>query len=60
MDIKLESYKVFYTVAECGSFSDAAKKLFITQSAVSQQIKSLENELGALLFVRGRKGAKLT
>ncbi|MBO4501161.1 MAG: LysR family transcriptional regulator [Clostridia bacterium] len=60
MDIRLESYKVFYTVAECGSFSEAAKKLFITQSAVSQQIKSLENELGALLFVRGRKGAKLT
>ncbi|MBR0232056.1 MAG: LysR family transcriptional regulator [Clostridia bacterium] len=60
MDIRLESYKVFYTAAECGSFSEAAKKLYITQSAVSQQIKALENELGALLFVRGRKGAKLT
>lgn len=60
MDIKLESYRIFYTVAESGSFSDAAKKLYITQSAVSQQIKALENELGTLLFVRGRKGAKLT
>jgi len=60
MDIKLESYRIFYTVAESGSFSEAAKKLYITQSAVSQQIKSLENELGTLLFVRGRKGAKLT
>lgn len=60
MDIKLDQYKVFYEAAICGSFSEAAKKLFITQSAVSQQIRSLENELGVMLFARGRKGAKLT
>ena len=60
MDIKLEQIKVFYTVATEGSFSEAAKVLFITQSAVSQQIKSLEQELGIMLFARGRKGAKLT
>ena len=60
MDIKLEQYKIFYTTAVCGSFSEAAKSLFITQSAVSQQIRSLENKLGVLLFVRGKKGAKLT
>lgn len=60
MDIKLEQYKIFCTAATCGSFSDAAKELFITQSAVSQQIRALEEELGFLLFVRGKKGAKLT
>lgn len=60
MDIKLDQYKVFYEAAICGSFSDAAKKLYITQSAVSQQIRLLENELGVMLFARGRKGAKLT
>ena len=60
MDIRLDQYKVFYEAAICGSFSEAAKKLFITQSAVSQQIRSLENELGVMLFARGRKGAKLT
>jgi len=60
MDIKLEQYKVFYTAAISGSFSDAAKQLYITQSAVSQHIRSLEDELGVLLFARGRKGAKLT
>ncbi len=60
MDIKLEQYKVFYTAATSGSFSDAAKQLYITQSAVSQQIRSLEDELGVMLFARGRKGAKLT
>lgn len=60
MQIKLESYKVFYTVAKCKSFSEAAKALFLTQSAVSQQIKALEAELGTVLFLRGRKGAQLT
>ncbi len=60
MDIKLEQYKIFCAAATCGSFSEAAKELFITQSAVSQQIRSLEDELGFLLFVRGKKGAKLT
>ncbi len=60
MNIKLEQYKVFYTAAICGSFSEAAKQLFITQSAVSQHIRSLEEELGVTLFARGRKGAKLT
>ncbi len=60
MNIRLEQYKLFYTTAISGSFSEAAKKLFITQSAVSQQIKALESELGVLLFIRGRKGAKLT
>jgi len=60
MNIKLEQYKVFYTVANSGSFSEAAKQLYITQSAVSQQIHQLEEELGAILFVRSRKGAKLT
>lgn len=60
MNIKLEQYKVFYSVANSGSFSEAAKQLYITQSAVSQQIHQLEEELGAILFVRSRKGAKLT
>ncbi len=60
MDIRLEQYKVFCSVATSGSFSEAAKQLYITQSAVSQQIRSLEEEMGVLLFIRGRKGAKLT
>ncbi len=60
MNIKLEQYKVFYAAAVSGSFSDAAKQLYITQSAVSQQIRALEDELGVMLFARGRKGAKLT
>ena len=44
--------RYFITVADEGSFSAAARKLFLSQSALSQQISILENELGILLFDR--------
>ncbi|MEG1972115.1 MAG: LysR family transcriptional regulator, partial [Oscillospiraceae bacterium] len=47
---KFDLYSVFYEVAETGSFSKAAKNLFVTQSAVSQSIKRLESELNVTLF----------
>ena len=40
MDINLELYKVFYYVATTLSFSEASRQLFISQSAVSQSIKT--------------------
>ena len=43
MDINYELYKVFYYVAVSLSFSEASKQLFISQSAVSQSIKTLED-----------------
>lgn len=55
-----ELYKVFYRVAENLSFSKAAEKLFISQSAVSQNIKSLEKELKTKLFIRSTKKVQLT
>ena len=42
------------------SFSDASKKLFISQSAVSQSIKTLERKLGQPLFIRSTKKVQLT
>lgn len=42
----------FIKVVECGSFSKAAKELYVSQSAVSQQITKLEEELGVKLFNR--------
>ena len=45
MDINYELYKVFYYVATSLSFSEASKQLFISQSAVSQSIKTLEKKL---------------
>ena len=52
--------KTFLTVCETGSFSKAAEQLFITPSAVLQQIRTLEAELDAALFVRSSKGVSLT
>ena len=45
MDINYELYKVFYHVATTLNFSEASKQLFISQSAVSQSIKTLERKL---------------
>lgn len=58
----LDLYKlhIFSVVAETGSFSAAAERLYMTQPAVSQHIKELEGGLGRTLFQRGWRGVKLT
>ena len=60
MDVNFELYKIFYYAVVSGGFSNAAKKLFITQSAVSQAIKNLETKLGVTLFFRKTRNLKLT
>ena len=60
MDISYELYKVFYYVANTLSFSAASKELFISQSAVSQSIKTLELKMGQKLFIRSTKRVSLT
>lgn len=50
----------FLTVADTGSLTAAAQALFITQPAVSHQIKALEKDLGVRLFVRHKNGMLLT
>ena len=59
MDINYELYKVFYHVASTLSFSEASKQLFISQSAVSQSIKTLERKLDQVLFIRSTKKVQL-
>lgn len=58
--VNLELYKVFYTVARCGSLTRAAQELYISQPAVSQSIKQLENQLGVSLFNRTHRGMELS
>ena len=60
MDINYELYKVFYHVATTLNFSEASKQLFISQSAVSQSIKTLERKLDQTLFIRSTKKVQLT
>ena len=56
----LSKYKVFLCVAECGSISQSAEQLYISQPAVSMTIKKLEESLGTTLFLRKPRGVVLT
>ena len=60
MDINLEYYKIFYYVAGSQSITLAAEQLAISQPAVSQAVKHLEQALSCPLFVRTTKGVRLT
>ncbi|MGD9901511.1 MAG: LysR substrate-binding domain-containing protein [Spirochaetales bacterium] len=60
VNINLELCKIFYEVAEEQNVSKAAEKLFISQPAVSQSIKKLEEQIGGTLFLRSNKGLVLT
>lgn len=56
----LEYYKVFYYAASYGSITKAAVALSVSQPAVSQAIRQLEESLGAKLFIRASRGIRLT
>lgn len=58
--MEIHHLKIFYETCNEKSFTKAAKKLFISQSAVSIQIKKLENTLGVTLIERDSKNFKLT
>ncbi len=60
MNFDIESFHVFNTVIEEGSFARAAEKLHRAQSAISYQIKKLEQKLGTELFDRSQYRAELT
>jgi DNA-binding transcriptional LysR family regulator len=58
--LNLSQLQTFVTVASEGSMTAAADKLFLTQPAVSQQMKNMEDDLGVELIVRGSKQIKMT
>lgn len=60
MNIDLNLYKAFFTVASCKNISRAAELLFVSQPAVSKSIKTLESSLNVTLFSRSSKGVALT
>lgn len=60
MDINLEYYKIFYYVGKRKSITLAAEELSVSQPAVSQAVKNLEEALGSPLFVRTPKGVRFT
>lgn len=58
--VDLNLYRVFYEVAKCGSLTKAATEVHMSQPAVSQTIKNLENVMGVKLFNRVSRGMELT
>ena len=60
MNVDLELYKVFYVVAKHKHMTKASEELHISQPAISQSIKKLEDQLGGILFLRSNKGMELT
>lgn len=58
--MEFRQLRYFLTIANTGSFSKAAKSIFVTQPTLSWNIQSLEEELGAQLFYQSDQGLKLT
>ncbi|HEY5834362.1 LysR family transcriptional regulator [Streptomyces sp.] len=60
MDLDMRRVRYFVAVAEECSFVRAASRLYMTQPALSRQIRALEEDLGVALFLRDRQGTLLT
>lgn len=58
--MNLKQLEAFVQVSESGSFSKAAKELFLTQPTISAHISSLEKELNVRLFIRNTKEVSLS
>ena len=56
----LKQMKYFVSVVECRNYTAAAERCFISQSAISQQMKALEDELGVVLISKEKRGVVLT
>lgn len=58
--MEIFQFEQFRAIAECGSMSEAARKLYLTQPTLSRNLKKLEGELGCKLFTRVRNRMQLT
>ena len=59
-NIELRHLRYFVAVAEAGTFTEAAERMFIAQPTLSQQLRRLEDIVGTRLLHRGREGLRLT
>ncbi len=58
--MEIRQLRAFIAIAELGTFTAAAQRVHVTQAAISMQIRQLETELGARLFVRAPRHVMLT
>lgn len=60
MNISFDYYRIFYYVAKCGNFTQAANLLMNNQPNITRTIRNLESALGCSLFIRSNRGVTLT
>lgn len=60
MNISFDYYRIFYYVAKCGNFTQAANLMMNNQPNITRTIRNLENALGCSLFIRSNRGVTLT
>ena len=60
MPLDWDKLRIFHSAAEAGSFTHAADKLHLSQSAISRQVSALEQDIGVKLFHRHARGLILT
>jgi DNA-binding transcriptional LysR family regulator len=60
VDVDITLARTFLDIVSAGSFVRAAERLHVTQTAVSARVRTLEEQVGATLFVRNKAGASLT
>ena len=60
MSLLSPSLEAFWAVYQSGTVQEASRKIGITQTGVTQRIRSLEKQIKASLFIRSRKGMRLT
>ena len=60
MSLLSQNLQAFAAIVKQGTVMGAAKELRLTQTGVTQRIRSLEQQLATTLFIRSRKGMKLT
>jgi DNA-binding transcriptional LysR family regulator len=58
--MEIRQLRAFISIAELGTFTAGAQRVHVTQAAISMQIRQLENELGAKLFIRAPRRVMLT
>lgn len=58
--MKLQQLRYVVAVAECGSITEASRRLFVSQPSITASIQDLEREMGITIFERTSKGARLS
>ena len=58
--MNIQQCRYVVAIAKAGSFSEAAKQLYVTQPSLSSAVKDLEEELAVQLFIRSKSGVNLT